>query len=255
MSQAGHPDWLRPDWEAPGVGALMTTRAGGVSTGAFESMNMRGGLGDDPVAVVQNQAIFAAAIGARPVWLNQVHGAAVVRLTSESLGIVPIADASVSAEPGIACTVQVADCLPVLMAAPAARAVGGAHAGWRGLASGVLEATLAELCALAGCEPREVQAWLGPCIGPRQFEVGGDVLQAFGADPVRGDSAFFTARGPGKWLADLAGLARQRLSDAGVLRITGGSWCTVENASRFFSFRRDRSTGRMVAAIWLERRG
>ena len=255
MSLAGHPDWLRPDWEAPGVGALMTTRAGGVSTGAFESMNMRGGLGDDPVAVVQNQAIFAAAIGARPVWLNQVHGAAVVRLTSESLGTVPTADASVSAEPGIACTVQVADCLPVLMAAPAARAVGGAHAGWRGLAGGVLEATLAELCALAGCEPREVQAWLGPCIGPRQFEVGADVLEAFGADPGRGDQPFFTAGAPAKWRADLAGIAFQRLSDAGVLRITGGSWCTVENASRFFSFRRDRSTGRMVAAIWLERRG
>jgi YfiH family protein len=254
MASGGHPDWLRPDWDAPGVGALMTTRAGGVSTGPFESMNVRGGLGDDPVAVMQNQAIFAAAIGARPVWLNQVHGAAVVRLTGDSLGSVPTADASVCAEPGIACTVQVADCLPVLFAAPRARAVGGAHAGWRGLAGGVLEATLAELCASANCEPPEVQAWLGPCIGPRQFEVGADVLQAFGADPARGDQPFFSAHSAGKWMADLAGLARERLRRAGVSRLSGGTWCTVEDASRFFSFRRDRSTGRMVAAVWLDRR-
>lgn len=255
MSTAGHPDWLRPDWDAPGVGALMTTRAGGVSVGPFESMNVRGGLGDDPAAVMQNQAIFAAAIGARPVWLNQVHGASVVKLTADLLGSVPTADASVCAEPGIACTVQVADCLPVLFAAPRARAVGGAHAGWRGLAGGVLEATLAELCALAACEPGEVQAWLGPCIGPCQFEVGADVLEAFGADPALGDQPFFKAQAPGKWLADLAGLARQRLREAGVSRVTGGTWCTVEDASRFFSFRRDRTTGRMVAAIWLDRRG
>ncbi|MGD9833690.1 MAG: peptidoglycan editing factor PgeF [Piscinibacter sp.] len=255
MASGGHPDWLRPDWDAPGVGGLMTTRAGGVSTGPFESMNVRGGLGDDPVAVLQNQAIFAAAIGARPVWLNQVHGATVVRLTSDALGTVPTADASVCAEPGIACTVQVADCLPVLFAAPRARAVGGAHAGWRGLAGGVLEATLAELCAVAGCEPAEVQAWLGPCIGPRQFEVGADVLRAFGVDPQQGDQPFFAAHTAGKWMADLAGLARERLRRAGVSRLSGGTWCTVEEASRFFSFRRDRSTGRMVAAIWLDRRG
>lgn len=255
MPSPGHPDWLRPDWDAPGVGALMTTRAGGVSVGPFESMNVRGGLGDDPAAVMQNQAIFAAAIGARPVWLNQVHGASVVKLTADLLGSVPTADASICAEPGIACTVQVADCLPVLFAAPRARAVGGAHAGWRGLAGGVLEATLAELRALAACEPGEVQAWLGPCIGPRQFEVGADVLQAFGADPALEDQPFFKSHAPGKWLADLAGLARRRLGAAGVSRITGGTWCTVEDASRFFSFRRDRSTGRMVAAIWLDRRG
>lgn len=255
MAVAGHSDWLRPAWDAPGVGALMTTRAGGVSEGPFASMNVRGGLGDDPAAVAHNQAIFAAAIGARPVWLNQVHGVAVARLTADAIGTVPTADASVCAEPGIACTVQVADCLPVLFAAPGGRAVGGAHAGWRGLAGGVLEATLSELCALAACEPPDVQAWLGPCIGPRQFEVGSDVLEAFGAEPTRADQRFFTARAPGKWLADLAGLARQRLSDAGVSRISGSGWCTVEDASRFFSFRRDRSTGRMVAAIWIDRRG
>ncbi len=254
MADGGHPDWLRPDWSAPGVGALMTTRAGGVSTESFESMNLRDGLGDDPAAVAQNQAIFTAAIGARPVWLNQVHGAAVARLTTAQLGSVPTADASVCAEPGIACTVQVADCLPVLFAAPQRRGVGGAHAGWRGLAAGVLEATVAKLCDLAACAPADLQAWLGPCIGPRQFEVGPDVLQAFGADPQRGDQPFFRAGAPGKWLADLAGLARQRLQLAGVSRVGGVDACTVEEASRFFSVRRDRVTGRMVAAVWLERR-
>ena len=165
------------------------------------------------------------------------------------------ADASVCTEPGIACTVQVADCLPVLFAAPAARGVAAAHAGWRGLASGVLEATLAALCEAADCAPAEVQAWLGPCIGPRQFEVGADVLQAFGADPAAGADAFFRAHAPGKWLADLAGLARERLRAAGVTQFSGGDWCTVEDASRFFSFRRDRVTGRMLAAVWLDRRG
>ncbi len=254
MPEAGHPDWLHPDWDARGVGALMTTRAGGVSRGAFESMNLRDGLGDDPVAVMRNQAIFAAAVAARPVWLNQVHGAVVARLSAQSLGQVPTADASICTEPGMACTVQVADCLPVLFAAPAARGVGAAHAGWRGLAGGVLEATLAELCAAARCAPDELQAWLGPCIGPRRFEVGADVLEAFGADARRSDQPFFAAHAPGKWLADLAGLARERLRRAGVGRVSGGAWCTVEQASRFFSFRRDRVTGRMAAAVWLERR-
>lgn len=254
MPAGGHPDWLRPDWAAPGVGALMTTRVGGVSEGLFASMNLRDGLGDSPAAVARNQAIFAAAIGARPVWLNQVHGAAVVRLGADRLGEVPSADASVCTEPGIACTVQVADCLPVLFAAPRGRGVGGAHAGWRGLAGGVLEATVQALCDDAKCPPADLQAWLGPCIGPRQFEVGPDVLQAFGADPQRGDQPFFAARSEGKWLADLAGLARLRLQAAGVSRLSGGGWCTVEEASRFFSFRRDRITGRMVAAVWLDRR-
>ncbi|MFT3666270.1 peptidoglycan editing factor PgeF [Piscinibacter sp.] len=266
-----HPDWLRPDWSAPGVGALMSTRAGGVSEGPFASLNLRDGLGDDPAAVARNQAIFAAAIGARPVWLNQVHGATVVRLAAKGEpvsvraelveapsrssgtlrqaqgGQVQAADASVCTEPGIACAVQVADCLPVLFAAP--RGVAAAHAGWRGLAGGVLEASVAALCEAAACAPGEVQAWLGPCIGPRRFEVGADVRQAFA-----GDEAFFTPLGAGKWLADLPGLARARLRRAGVERVGGGRWCSVEDASRFFSFRRDRVTGRMAAAVWLERR-
>ena len=194
--------------------------------------------------------------GATPVWLRQVHGARVVRLrAADAAPGAPAheADASVSTEPGLACAVQVADCLPVLMFAHG-RAVAAAHAGWRGLALGVLEATVAALCDAAACGPGEVKAWLGPCIGPRQFEVGADVLAAFGAAPA-GDSHRFVGRGPahpGKWLADLPGLAADRLRAAGVVRVSGAGLCTVEDRSRFFSFRRDGLTGRMAALVWLE---
>ena len=252
-----HEDWLVPGWNAPGIGALMTTRRGGVSLGAFQSLNLRDGLGDDPQAVQQNKALLQGAIGAKPVFLNQVHGAQVVRLfESDGLPEAPFhtADASVTTEPGIACTAQVADCLPVLFAAPDARAVGAAHAGWRGLALGVLEATLESVCTLARCAPSEVQVWLGACIGPRHFEVGADVLHAFGASTTESDTARFVHHAPGKWLANLPQLARERLRAAGVQDLSGGEWCTVEETSRFFSFRRDRVTGRMVGAIWIERR-
>ena len=177
-----HPDWLAPGWQLPNVGALMTTRAGGVSTAPFDSLNLRDGLGDDPAAVAHNQRVIAAAIGASPVWLNQVHGRTVVRLTADDAraeAAVHAADASITTAPGVVCAVQVADCLPVLFAAPEGRAVGAAHAGWRGLAHAVLETTLHAVCEAAACEPREVKAWLGACIGPAQFEVGADVLAAF----------------------------------------------------------------------------
>ncbi len=248
MTAAAHPDWLRPDWHAPGVGALMSTRLGGASGGAFGSLNLKPGLGDDDAAVAANQARFAQAIGGVPQWLEQVHGRGVVRLPSAADDR-PRADASLTTEPGVACVVQVADCLPVLFAAPGARGVAAAHAGWRGLAAGVLEATLAALCEATGSEPDDIQAWLGACIGPRRFEVGPDVLQAFGPEA----EARFVAQREGKWLADLPGLARDRLAAAGMQRLSGGAWCTVEDSSRFFSFRRDGVTGRMAAAIWLER--
>jgi polyphenol oxidase len=244
-------DWLTPAWRAEGVGALMTTRHGGASAAPFDSMNLRFEVGDDAAAVRHNRALLAAAIGAVPVYLNQVHGAAVVRLGAhDALPDAPVhtADASVSTEPGIACTAQVADCLPVLLAAP--RGVGAAHAGWRGLALGVLEATVKKLCEAAQCEPAELHAWLGACIGPTRFEVGADVLLAFGADPGHCDPMLFVPSHPGKWLANLPLLARQRLHAAGVRAISGGEWCTVEERSRFFSFRRDGITGRMVAAVW-----
>jgi YfiH family protein len=247
------PEWLGPDWTVPGVGALMTTRAGGVSTAPFDGLNLRDGLGDDPAAVSRNRSIVVQALGgAMPVYLNQVHGRRVVRVTeadARSGAAVHEADGSVTTEPGIACTAQVADCLPVLFAAPGGLAVGAAHAGWRGLAAGVLEATLNAVCEAAACEPHEVRVWLGACIGPTRFEVGPDVLQAFDAAP---DSPRFRPHVPGKWWADLPGLARERLQAAGTLAISGGSWCTASDPSRFFSFRRDRVTGRMAAFVWIE---
>jgi YfiH family protein len=250
-----HPDWLRPGWSVPGVGAVMTTRAGGVSTGPYASMNLGTAVDDDPQAVQANRERFAQAIGARPVWLKQVHGARVVRLDGLQPGAAAMeADASVTTQPGVACVVGIADCLPVLFAAPQGRGVAAAHAGWRGLAGGVLENTVAALCEAAACEPCELQAWLGACIGPEAFEVGGDVLEAFGADPRAPDLARFrprvTPQDSPRWLANLPQLARDRLQAAGVQRLSGGAWCTFSDASRFFSFRRDRVTGRMAAAIW-----
>jgi len=243
--------WLRPDLGVPGVGALMSTRLGGRSAAPFDSLNLKHGIGDDEAVVARNQALFASAMdGARPVWLNQVHGARVVRIGAVDVDAAPQeADGSFSTERGVACAVQVADCLPVLFAAPGG--VAAAHAGWRGLAGGVLEATVAALRDATGAAVADVHAWLGPCIGPERFEVGADVLAAFGADAAHPAPAFFRPREAGKWLADLPGLARERLRGCAVQHIEGGHWCTVSEASRFFSFRRDRVTGRMAAAVWL----
>jgi hypothetical protein len=245
---------LRPSWATPpGVGAAMSLREGGVSEGLYASLNLGVAVGDDAETVVENRARFAAALGARPVWMRQVHGVQVLRLRAGAeLSDTP-ADAAWTDEPGLACTVQVADCLPVLLALNDGRAVAAAHAGWRGLAAGVLEATVDALCRGAGAKPAEVQAWLGPCIGPRQFEVGADVLNAFGQDR-RADKPRFVRRerpdGSMRWLADLQGLAQDRLASAGVGAVTVTPACTVEDASAFFSFRRDGVTGRMAAAIW-----
>jgi polyphenol oxidase len=246
---------IRPEWPAPpNVVALMSTRQGGVSAPPFDSLNLRpaglrGDAVDDPDAIAENQRRFADALGATPVWLEQVHGTAVVRLVAGMSGH-PRADAAVSTEPGLACAVLVADCLPVLLCDRGGRGVAAAHAGWRGLAGGVLEATVAALCDATDADPADLLAWRGPCIGPRQFEVGEDVLQAFG-----GPSSRFVPRprpgGDMRWLADLPGLAADRLQRAGVGAVSGGRFCTVEDASRFFSFRRDRVTGRLAAAIAL----
>jgi YfiH family protein len=247
-----HPDWLVPGWHAPEVGAVMTTRRGGFSPPPHDSMNLRPGEGDDHTAVQRNLAFFEQVIGATPVWLRQVHGANVVRIgAADTRPGMPMAeaDASITTEPGIACTVQVADCLPVLFAAPGG--VAAAHAGWRGLAAGVLENTLAALCEAARCVPSEVQAWMGACIGPRRFEVGADVLVAFRAPQDGSDPSRFAPAGPGRWLANLPQLARDRLQRGGVRTIGGGRWCTFDDPSRFFSYRRDRITGRMAAAVWL----
>lgn len=257
-------DWLRPDWAVPAaVTSLMSTRHGGISPTPFDSLNLRPpelqGQGmDEPAHVRENQRRFAAQLGAVPVWLDQVHGADVVLLRAGDADLgrpLPRADASVSTVPGLACAVLVADCLPVLMCSDNGLAVGAAHAGWRGLAGGVLENTLALLCREAGCAPAQVQAWMGACIGPSEFEVGSDVLQAFGVEPLAQDQGHFAFRprpdASPRWLADLQALARQRLRQAGLSRVGGGHWCTVQAASRFFSFRREGRTGRMAAAIAL----
>ena len=245
---------LRPDWPAPpGVQAVMSTRDGGGSVAPWHSLNLGQAVSDDAAAVAQARARFAAALGARPIWLRQAHGIHVLRLRADQPDTpAEPADAAWTDESGIACTVQVADCLPVLFAARQGGAVAAAHAGWRGLAAGVLEATLRSLQEGAGVAPADVVAWLGPCIGPRQFEVGADVLRAF-ANPL--DACSFVPRsragGTERWLADLQQLAQQRLVRAGVGSVSRLPLCTVEETSRFFSFRRDGITGRMAAAIFL----
>jgi YfiH family protein len=242
---------MRPDWSAP-VGAWCSTREGGVSTGPHASLNLGTAVGDDPAAVAENRRRFAAQLdGARPVWLQQVHGDRVVRADAVAPGEAPPqADASWTDQPGVACVVQVADCLPVLFATTDGRAVAAAHAGWRGLAGGVLDATVEALCVGTGARPADVQAWLGPCIGAEAFEVGAEVREAFAADAALLRYAP-RADGDPRWRADLVGLARARLRRLGLSVVTGGGWCTVGDASRFFSYRRDGVTGRFAAAVWL----
>lgn len=265
------PGWLRPDWPAPpGVRALFTSRGAGPGDGAsappFDYLNLGDHVGDDPAAVAANRARLAAALGARPVFLQQVHGHAVLPLVPGVADGVR-ADAAVTAARGLACTVLVADCLPVLLADPAGRAVAAAHAGWRGLAGGVLECTLEAFRARSSAEPARTAieneasdclAWLGPCIGPQAFEVGAEVRAAFvGGDA--GAAACFAAQPGGKYLADLPALARRRLAAAGVTRVYGNDgsadWCTVQQAARYHSYRRDQQrrggSGRMAACIWL----
>lgn len=240
--------WLQPGRDAlgPGVTAFMTTR--GVNFGRKAG---------DPEQVRANRADLVARLGARPVFLDQVHGADVVRLRGDwHDDNAPQADAAVSTDPDLAVAILVADCLPVLFAAPGG--VAGAHAGWRGLAAGVLENTVTELCAAAGCRPQDVKAWLGACIGPEAFEVGPEVVQAFGREALACDQPGFLYR-PNpepRWRADLGALARERLATVNVTQISGGAWCTLTDDSRFFSFRGEalgRPRGRMAACIALGR--
>jgi YfiH family protein len=239
-----HPDWIVPDWPAPAcVRSLITTRAGGVSVGPFASFNLGLRTGDDPQAVAANRAKLASLLPQPPRWLRQVHGSRVV--DADVLTDTPEADAAVARRPGTVCAVLVADCIPVLLADRAGTTVGIAHAGWRGLASGVVENTAR---AMAG-EPRGLVAYLGPGIGPAFFEVGDDVRDAFIARDA-GAADAFAPHATGKWLADLFLLARRCLRRAGVDEIHGGALCTYSDAQRFFSYRRSRITGRMAALIW-----
>lgn len=239
-------DWLLPESGAlgDGVQAFMTTRGFNLGRKAGDLAEVR-----------QNRDRLRQLMGARPIFLDQVHGADVARLRQDLHDDnAPRADAAVCTDPGLAVAVLVADCLPVLFAAPGG--VAGAHAGWRGLAGGVLENTVAALCEAVGCAPADVRAWIGAGIGPAAFEVGPEVVSAFGREPVTRDQPLFAYR-PGpepRWLADLAGLARERLAACGVAAVSGGGWCTLSDESRFFSFRGEalgRPRGRMAACIAL----
>lgn len=236
---------LLPDWPAPAsVRACVTTRAGGVSQGEYAQLNLGDHVGDEPAAVAENRRRLSDFCGARPAWLRQVHGLNVVEANPAEH---PEADASWSATPGIACAVMTADCLPALFCDRAGRRVAAAHAGWRGLANGVLEATAASL----GVPAKDTLVWLGPAIGPTAFEVGQEVRDAFTAQHSVAASAFLPGARPGKWMADIYALARLRLAAIGIEAVYGGGFCTVTD-DRWFSYRRANPTGRFASLVWLE---
>lgn len=250
----GFMDLIFPEWSAPpNIGALTTLRRGGVSRAPFDDgaggggLNLAAHVGDRPEDVRQNRALLRPMLPAEPAWLSQVHGAAVVDAAAIANPVE--ADASFTTQRGVVCALLTADCLPVLFCDAAGSVVGAAHAGWRGLANGILENTVDKMReAGAG----EILAWLGPAIGPQRFEVGDDVLSAFVRRDPDAKAAFKPIDGrPGKYLADIYQLARIVLAKAGVERIAGGGLCTVSDQSCFYSYRRDHVTGRMASLIWI----
>lgn len=239
-----------PDWPAPSnVRALVTTRGGGVSASPYGSFNLGAHVGDLPEAVAENRSRLRCLLPDEPVWLDQVHGTTV--LEADCAAGLAQADASLARRPGVVCSVMTADCLPVLFCDDTGSVVAAAHAGWRGLAAGVLEATVARMAVAPEC----VLAWLGPAIGPTAFEVGAEVRDAFVAADPGAAEAFVGHQQPDKWLADLFMLARRRLVRAGVSRVYGGGLCTVSDVARFYSYRRDGVTGRFASMVWREQRG
>lgn len=252
---AANLDWLVPAWGAPGnVHGFATTRHGGVDCDGATSLDLGPANLDSldaasRAAIVMNRRRVAAFLPTLPVWLEQVHGSTVATVDRSSLDAMraraPVADAAVTRLAEVPLAVRVADCLPVLLADDDGSVVAAAHAGWRGLSTGVLEAAITEMRAA----PASLSAWLGPAIGPRAFEVGAEVRERF-CDSDHGAARHFVASGERKWLADLPSLARRRLERAGVERISGGDHCTYSDASRFVSWRRDRSAARMAAFVW-----
>jgi YfiH family protein len=239
-------DWLIPDWPAPaGVKACVTTRADGVSLAPFDSLNLGDHVDDSPEAVAENRRRLTDQFSIQPAWLKQVHGIAVAHADPS---LTATADASWTATPGIACTAMTADCLPALFCDRAGTRVAAAHAGWRGLAAGVLEATLDSLAV----PPEEVLVWLGPAIGPQAFEVGPEVRETFVEQLPEAAKAFVPSQNAGKFMADIYELARLRLATRGVTAVYGGGFCTVTDP-RFFSYRRSPRTGRFASLVWLER--
>jgi len=242
MTQLILPAWPKPE----SVAACSSTRIGGVSLPPYDSMNLGAHCGDDPVLVEENRRRLFAAGGlpSKPVWLEQVHGDGVLKLSGEPYAS-KRADAAYSNTPGTVCAVMTADCLPVLFCNRQGTEVAAAHAGWRGLCAGVLESTV----ACFADEPQNIMAWLGPAIGPEAFEVGAEVREAFMAKDAQAQSAFRPAGG--KYFADIYQLARQRLANVGVTQVFGGDRCTFNEKETFFSYRRDKVTGRMASFIWL----
>jgi YfiH family protein len=240
-------DWITPDWPAPpNVKAAATLRTGGVSEGAFSSLNLGSHVGDDPAAVTENRRLLKTALGlpVEPTWLNQVHGIDVVEAGPTTR--LPSADASVAHQVGAVCVVMTADCLPVLFCDRAGTRVGAAHAGWRGLAGGVLGATIKAL----DVPPSQLMAWLGPAIEQDAFEVGNEVHEAF-LKLAAENAAAFRANARGRWQADLYQLARNELARLGVTAVYGGGFECFADSERFFSYRRESRTGRMATLVWL----
>lgn len=249
MTDAAPASWLRPHWPAAvGIRAIATSREGGISQSPFDTFNLGCRAGDNPKAVAENRARLKAwlALPSEPVWLKQMHGARVIDAARHVAGI--DADAAVVFEPGVVCAVLTADCLPVLLCDREGTRVAAAHAGWRGLAAGVLEATVETL----GVSGKQLLAWLGPAIGPQTFEVGAEVRRIF-VEADRACEPAFAPSSTGRWLADIYQLARLRLAAAGVTAVYGGGLCTYSDPARFFSYRRERHTGRMATLIWVAR--
>ena len=237
--------FLIPDWPAPaGIRACVTTRAGGVSLAPFDSFNLGDHVGDDRLAVAHNRQRLTHIFDVQPAWLSQVHGVVVAPANPQHIGE---ADASWTATPGIACTVMTADCLPALFCDRAGTRVAAAHAGWRGLAAGVLEAAAQSL----NVEPQDILVWLGPAIGPKAFEVGREVRDVFVDDLPQAAAAFVPSVNEGRYMADIYELARLRLARFGITAVYGGGFCTVTDP-RFFSYRRSPRTGRFASLIWIE---
>ena len=235
-----------PDWPAPArVGSLVTTRAGGVSTGAYASFNLGERVGDDARAVQRNRALLRRLVPAEPVWMRQVHGTRVIDACASAADVE--ADGAIARSPGAICAVLTADCVPVLLCDSGGGAVGIAHAGWRGLAAGIIENVLGAM----GTAPRRIMAWLGPGIGRDAYEVGREVFDAFVAADGSAAPAFSECGG-GKFRADLYALARRRLEACGVGAVYGGAFCTYRDRERFFSYRRDGETGRIASLVWLQ---
>lgn len=237
--------WLIPDWPAPAsVKSCVTTRAGGVSLAPFDSFNLGDHVDDDPDAVATNRLRLTSSLDVQPAWLRQVHG--VVVADADPSQVIE-ADASFTSTPGIACTIMTADCLPALFCDRAGTRVAAAHGGWRGVAAGILEATVERMAVPAS----EILVWLGPAIGPQAFEVGPEVREAFIGSHPETIEAFIPSRNAGKFMADIYALARLRLAACGVTAVYGGGFCTV-NDPRFYSYRRSARTGRFASLVWIE---